>query len=118
MFKSMRVTALAAALMAATSITAVAEVVYHRGNTADPETLDQHKTSTTYEAHILRDLYEGLVAYGADGQIIPGVASEWKVSDDGKTYTFMLRDDAKWTRILPFQYILFPCLPYLPHSLP
>ncbi|AMN54303.1 ABC transporter substrate-binding protein [Roseibium algicola] len=97
MFKSMRVTALAAALMAATSITAVAEVVYHRGNTADPETLDQHKTSTTYEAHILRDLYEGLVAYGADGQIIPGVASEWKVSDDGKTYTFMLRDDAKWS---------------------
>lgn len=97
MFKSMRVTALAAALMAATSITAVAGVVYHRGNTADPETLDQHKTSTTYEAHILRDLYEGLVAYGADGQIIPGVASEWKVSDDGKTYTFMLRDDAKWS---------------------
>ncbi|QFT00970.1 Periplasmic murein peptide-binding protein precursor [Labrenzia sp. THAF191b] len=97
MFKSMRVTALAAALMAATSITAVAEVVYHRGNTADPETLDQHKTSTVYEAHILRDLYEGLVAYGADGQIIPGVASEWKVSDDGKTYTFMLRDDAKWS---------------------
>ncbi|MEC9404205.1 MAG: peptide ABC transporter substrate-binding protein, partial [Pseudomonadota bacterium] len=41
--------------------------------------------------------YEGLVAYGADGQIIPGVASEWKVSDDGKTYTFMLRDDAKWS---------------------
>ena len=63
MFKSMRVTALAAALMAATSLTAIAEVVYHRGNTADPETLDQHKTSTTYEAHILRDLYEGLVSY-------------------------------------------------------
>ncbi|TYC67267.1 peptide ABC transporter substrate-binding protein [Stappia sp. BW2] len=97
MFKSMRVTALAAALMAATSFTAVAEVVYHRGNTADPETLDQHKTSTTYEAHILRDLYEGLVAYGADGKIIPGVASEWEVSDDGKTYTFTLRDDAKWS---------------------
>ena len=97
MMKSLRVSALAAALMAATSLTAMAEVVYHRGNTADPETLDQHKTSTTYEAHILRDLYEGLVAYGADGQIIPGVATEWAVSDDGTVYTFTLRDNAKWS---------------------
>ncbi|MEO0980680.1 MAG: peptide ABC transporter substrate-binding protein, partial [Pseudomonadota bacterium] len=97
MFKSMRVTALAAALMAATSLTAFAEVVYHRGNTADPETLDQHKTSTTYEAHILRDLYEGLVAYDAAGKVIPGVATDWTISDDGTVYTFTLRDDAKWS---------------------
>jgi oligopeptide transport system substrate-binding protein len=81
MIKSLRVTALAAALMAATSLTAMAEVVYHRGNTADPETLDQHKTSTVYEAHILRDLYEGLVAYNAAGEIIPGVAESWTVSE-------------------------------------
>ncbi|WP_428686845.1 peptide ABC transporter substrate-binding protein [Roseibium sp.] len=97
MFKSMRVTALAAALMAATTLAASAEMVYHRGNTADPETLDQHKTSTVYEAHILRDLYEGLVAYSAAGKIIPGVAKDWTVSDDGKLYTFNLRDDAKWS---------------------
>jgi oligopeptide transport system substrate-binding protein len=31
-----------------------AEMVYHRGNNADPETLDQHKTSTIYEANILQ----------------------------------------------------------------
>ncbi|WP_299811837.1 peptide ABC transporter substrate-binding protein [uncultured Roseibium sp.] len=97
MSKSMRITALAAVLMAATTLTAAAEVVYHRGNTADPETLDQHKTSTVYESHILRDLYEGLVAYSAAGKIIPGVASDWSVSDDGKVYTFTLRDDAKWS---------------------
>lgn len=97
MIKSLRMTALATALMAATSITAVAEVVYHRGNVADPETLDQHKTSTVYEARILRDMYEGLVAYDSAGQIIPGVATEWSVSDDGKVYTFKLRDNAKWS---------------------
>ena len=38
---------------------AVAEVVFNRGNSADPESLDPHKTSTIYEAHILRDMFEG-----------------------------------------------------------
>lgn len=73
MFKSARMSILATALMAATSMSAMAEVVYHRGNSGDPETLDQHKTSTVVEAHILRDLYEGLVAYSAGGEIIPAL---------------------------------------------
>lgn len=81
----------------AMTATASAEVVYHRGNTADPETLDQHKTSTTYESNILRDLYEGLVTYNAKGKAIPGVAESWTVSDDGLVYTFKLRDNAKWS---------------------
>lgn len=38
---------------------AAASPVYRRGNDADPETLDPHKSSTVAEAHILRDLYEG-----------------------------------------------------------
>lgn len=76
---------------------AAAETVYHRGNTADPETLDQHKTSTVYEAHILRDLYEGLVIYDAKARVVPGVAESWQVSEDGKTYTFALRADARWS---------------------
>lgn len=97
MIKSIRMSALAAALIAATSLSATAESVYNRGNSADPETLDQHKTSTTYEAHILRDLYEGLVSYNAKGEIIPGVAASWTVSDDGLTYTFKFREDAKWS---------------------
>ncbi|KND21164.1 ABC transporter substrate-binding protein [Pannonibacter phragmitetus] len=97
MFKSARMTALAAALLAATSFSAMAEMVYHRGNSADPETLDQHKTSTVYEGNILRDLYEGLVAYSAAGKIIPGVAESWTQSEDGRTYTFKLRDNAKWS---------------------
>lgn len=74
-----------------------AEVIYHRGNSADPETLDHHKTSTTYEAHIMRDLYEGLVIYDAKGKVVPGVAESWTISDDGRTYTFKLRPDAKWS---------------------
>ena len=40
---------------------AYAEMVFNRGNSADPESLDPHKTSTVYEANILKDLFEGLV---------------------------------------------------------
>ena len=58
---------------------AIAQVTYHRGNTADPETLDPHKTSTVYEANILRDLYEGLVIHDAKGEVVPGVAEKLDV---------------------------------------
>ena len=71
--------------------------VYVRGNTADPETLDQHKTSTSYEANVLRDIYEGLVIYNEKAEVVPGVAESWEVSEDGTTYTFTLREDAKWS---------------------
>jgi oligopeptide transport system substrate-binding protein len=90
-------------LLAATAIalvlgaTAGAAQTYMRGNDGNPETLDQHKTSTVAEANILRDLYEGLVVYDRAAQVIPGVAEAWEVSEDGITYTFTLRDDAKWS---------------------
>ena len=40
-----------------TATGAFAETVLNRGNSADPESLDPHKTSTVYEANILRDLF-------------------------------------------------------------
>ena len=73
------------------------EVVFNRGNSADPESLDPHKTSTVYEAHILRDLFEGLVMQDKDANLIPGAAESWTVSDDGTVYTFKLRADGVWS---------------------
>lgn len=81
----------------ASSLPASAETVYNRGNSADPESLDPHKTSTVYEAAILRDLFEGLVMQDATAKVIPGVAESWTVSQDGTVYTFKLRDDAVWS---------------------
>ncbi|HEV7418162.1 peptide ABC transporter substrate-binding protein [Tianweitania sediminis] len=76
---------------------AQAEVVYNRGNDTDPTTLDHHKTSTVAEGNLMRDLYEGLVVGDAKAEVIPGVAESWEVSEDGLTYTFKLREDAKWS---------------------
>src|ERR1041384_8141162 len=78
-------------------VPAFAEVVYNRGSAAEPESVDPHKTSTVYEAHVLRDLFEGLVMQDAKAQLIPGAAESWTVSDDGKVYTFKLRKDAVWS---------------------
>lgn len=73
------------------------EVIYNRGNDTDPTTLDHHKTSTVAEGNLMRDLYEGLVVQNNKAEVVPGVAESWKVSDDGLTYTFKLRENAKWS---------------------
>ncbi|MEJ6397522.1 peptide ABC transporter substrate-binding protein [Yoonia sp. 208BN28-4] len=46
---------------------------------------------------IVRDLFEGLMNQDADGNLVPGVATDFTVSDDGMTYTFNLRDNAMWS---------------------
>lgn len=48
-------------------------------------------------AAIVRDLFEGLMNQAPDGTLVPGVATEYSVSDDNLTYTFKLRDNAKWS---------------------
>ena len=67
-----------------------------KGNGAEPATLDPAKTEGTVESNIQRDLYEGLVTTGPNGEIRPGVAERWE-SKDNKVYTFYLRKDAKWS---------------------
>ncbi len=79
------------------SAPAFAENVLHRGNSGEPQTLDQAHTSINIEAFILKDLYEGLTIYDADGKIVPGAAESWTMSDDASKYTFKLRANAKWS---------------------
>lgn len=48
-------------------------------------------------ASVARDLFEGLMTEDATGTVKPGVATGYTVSDDGLTYTFTLRQNAKWS---------------------
>lgn len=82
-------------------ITAAGEVVLRKGNGAEPQTLDPHRAQGVPEANILRDLYEGLVCESPDGRLIPGAAARWEISADGKTYTFYLRKQARWSNGAP-----------------
>lgn len=69
----------------------------HRGNRTEPGTLDPHKANTQYENAIILDLFEGLLAYDADGLPVPGVADSWAVSPDGRRYIFNLRPGVVWS---------------------
>lgn len=68
-----------------------------RGVGDEPESLDPHRTRTTQAHTVQRDLFEGLVTYSAAGELVGGVAERWTLSDDGRVYTFTLRDDARWS---------------------
>ena len=38
-------------------------------------------------------IFNGLVAFDDEMNVVPAIAKSWKISDDGMTYTFILRDD-------------------------
>jgi len=71
--------------------------VLERGNGPEPSTLDAHRCPEVSCGNILRDLYEGLVSEDARGLPIPGMAERWGVSTDGRTWTFHLRPDLRWS---------------------
>ncbi|MCI2400552.1 peptide ABC transporter substrate-binding protein [Aliiroseovarius subalbicans] len=48
-------------------------------------------------SEIVRDLFEGLYNQDEKGNLEPGVALSHSVNDDNTVYTFILRDNAKWS---------------------
>jgi oligopeptide transport system substrate-binding protein len=60
------------------------------------ETLDPAISSTLTSWAVIENIFEGLVAYDADGKVIPLLAEKWNVADGGRRYTFYLRRDAKF----------------------
>ncbi|RDE08029.1 peptide ABC transporter substrate-binding protein [Pelagibacterium lacus] len=48
-------------------------------------------------SEIVRDLFEGLINQDADGNPVPGVATEWSSNEDFTEWTFTLRDNAVWS---------------------
>lgn len=66
-------------------------------NSSDIPTLDVSKAEDTVSSEVLMNVMEGLVKLDKDGKIVPGVAESWEKSEDGKTWTFKLRKDSKWS---------------------
>jgi peptide/nickel transport system substrate-binding protein len=55
--------------------------------------------SGSYYAQTL--VYEGLIKYDPNLQLVPGLAESFEVSEDGKTYSFKLRKDLKFSDDTP-----------------
>ena len=60
------------------------------------QTLDWLGTSSSMNTSILVNLVDGLVQYDNLGQLRPALAESWEVSEDGLTYTFIIRRGAQW----------------------
>ena len=62
----------------------------------DLDSLDPHLAETAGTREVLYNVFEGLVKPDKNGDLVPAVASDYKVSDDGKVYTFTLRENVKF----------------------
>ncbi|TCP55864.1 oligopeptide transport system substrate-binding protein [Tumebacillus sp. BK434] len=61
------------------------------------ESMDPAKATTPDAFSLIAQTQEGLVRLDKTGRVEAGVADQWQVSPDGKTYTFHLRPAAKWS---------------------
>ena len=66
-------------------------------NAGEPQTLDPHRYNLRLEETLLNDLFMGLTTFNAAGEIVPGSAARWTVSEDGLTWTFYLHADLTWS---------------------
>lgn len=69
---------------------------YNMGYPSDPKTWDALATSRSADSEAIVNTYDGLVEYDNENEIKPALAESWEVSEDGLTYTFHIRQGAKW----------------------
>ncbi|GAJ92397.1 putative peptide ABC transporter substrate-binding protein [Rhizobium rhizogenes NBRC 13257] len=67
------------------------------GVETEPNTLNPHLNGQAKAKLVLRNAYESLLARTADGGYVPWLAAGYEISDDGKTYTFKLREDVTFS---------------------
>ncbi|MEX2212907.1 MAG: peptide ABC transporter substrate-binding protein [Phycisphaeraceae bacterium] len=67
-------------------------------SSSEHNSLDPQQLSWSHDIRIVENLFEPLVKIKIPELTPePGVAESWTISEDGKTYTFKLRKDAKWS---------------------
>lgn len=63
---------------------------------SEMETFCIQKTQNSKELNVLTNCFDGLLGVDQSGKLVPAVAKEWGSDDNGKTWTFKLRDDVTW----------------------
>lgn len=62
----------------------------------EPVTLDPALVQDAYSAAYVVEIFSGLVTLDQNLEVAPDLAERWQVSNDGRTYTFYLRRDARF----------------------
>ena len=63
----------------------------------EPPGLDWHTATDSTSFDVVSNIMVGLTQYTPDVKCKPSCAKSWDISPDGRTYTFHLRDDVKWS---------------------
>ena len=70
---------------------------------AEPPGLDPTgNTAAAIDRVVFANIFEGLIKVNSKGEFVPGLATKWEVSPDGKVYTFHLRKGVKFHNGEPF----------------
>lgn len=69
---------------------------YNYVYTTDPTTLDYTVSSRATNSDIFQNFVDGLLSRDKYGRLKPDLATSYKVSNDGKTYTYDIRKGVKW----------------------
>lgn len=78
-------------LMAGTAHAAKTDVTI--GMQLEPPNLDPTGgAAAAIDEVVYANIFEGLTRFGSDGSVLPALAESWTISDDGKTYTFTVRE--------------------------
>lgn len=65
------------------------------------QSLDPQQATDGTSFEVIADYTDGLMQMDSDGQAVSAIAESYELSDDGLTYTFHLRTDAKWSNGTP-----------------
>ena len=91
------VTLLASGVLAACSgSSAKGEKTFSYTYETDPDNLNYLTTGKAAVANITSNVVDGLMENDRYGNFVPSMAEDWSVSQDGLTYTYTIRKDAKW----------------------
>jgi len=81
--------------MAADAVAAKTDLVL--GMQLEPPNLDPTAgAAAAIDEVVYANVFEGLTRFGPDGAVLPGLASEWSATEDGRRYTFTLRDGVRF----------------------
>lgn len=70
---------------------------YTEGLVGSPQLVNPlYSLTSDVDTDLSRLIYTGLMRYDAHDGLVPDLAESYEISDDQKTYTFILRDDVKW----------------------
>src|SRR5690242_2112598 len=62
----------------------------------NPTNLDPGRVEDGDTIDLLQQIFEGLVQWNEQSEVVPNVAEKWDISPDGKVYTFHLKDNVKF----------------------